>query len=141
MKEKLLRARADYDNLVKRQQRDAALERERVKARVLENFLQVYEYGRMAAAEAEKQPGPLAEGIKMVVREFDRMLDLEGVRPTGVVGEPFDPRLHEAIDTVTSQETPHDHIERVAAPGYLLGERVLRYAKVVVARTDSDAEE
>ena len=132
-KDRLLRARADYDNLVKRQAREAALERERVKARVVEGFLQVYEFGRMAVMEAEKNPGPLAEGVKMIQREFDRLLEGEGVTVTGTVGEAFDKALHEAVGEEPADGVAPGCIARVVAPGYRLGDRVLRYAKVAVA--------
>ncbi len=137
LKNKLARAVADYDNLQKRTQRDAALERERVKARVLENFLQVFEYGRMAATEAEKQPGPLAEGVKMIVREFERLLEGEGVQTIGAVGDKFDGALHEAVLEEAAEGVEAGHISRVIQPGYLLGERVLKYAKVAVAPSSS----
>lgn len=137
LRDKLLRARADYDNLVKRTERDAALERERVKARVLEHFLQVYEYGRMAAQEAEREPGPLAQGVQMVVREFERLLESEGVRTVGTVGEAFDRTHHEAVAEEAVEGVAPGHVSRVVTQGYLLGERVLRYARVAVAPDDS----
>ncbi|MGB1586559.1 MAG: nucleotide exchange factor GrpE [Thermoplasmatota archaeon] len=133
LKDRLLRARADYDNLVKRHARDAALERERVKARVVEGFLQVYEFGQMAVIEAEKEPGPLAEGVKMIVREFDRLLESEGVQTIGKVGEPFDKSQHEAVEEAAADGVEPGHISRVVRNGYRLGDRVLRYAKVAVA--------
>lgn len=132
-KDKAMRARADYQNLERRVREESALERDRVKARVLESFLQVYEYGQMAAFEAERNPGPLADGVRMVVREFDRLLEAEGVRPIGTVGEPFDAKLHEAVETAAAEGVGPGHVSRVVAPGYRLGERVLRYAKVAVA--------
>lgn len=138
LKGRLARALADYDNLVKRQRREADVERDRVKARVLERFLQVYEYGKMAEFEAERTPGPLAEGVKMIVREFDRMLEDEGVKPLGVVGEAFDGRLHEAVATEPAKDVSPGHISRVVATGYRLGERVLRYAKVAVAPDEEE---
>lgn len=143
-KDKAARARADYQNLERRVREDAALERDRVKARVLEGFLQVYEYGRMAAFEAERNPGPLADGVKMVVREFDRLLEQEGVRPVGDVGDPFDSSLHEAVAQEPGEDVPPGHVSRVVTHGYRLGRRVLRFAKVAVAPsddTDEDAEE
>lgn len=127
--DKLARARADYVNLEKRIARDAALERERVRARVLEGFLQVFEFGKMAQVEAEKSPGPLADGVSMLVREFERLLSTEGVDMFGAVGEKFDGSMHEAI---SAEEGDAGTIVRVVAPGYRLGERILRYAKVVV---------
>lgn len=133
LRDRLARALADYDNLQKRVARDAAFERERVKARVLEAFLQVYEYSKMAEFEAQRSPGPLAEGVKMMVREFDRMLEAEGLRPLGAVGEPFDPRLHEAVAHEPAAGVAPGDISRVIATGYRLGDRVLRYAKVAVA--------
>ncbi len=135
---RLARARADYDNLQKRQEREASLERDRVKARVLEAFLQVYEYGQMAAFEAERSPGPLAEGVKMIVREFDRMLEREGVKTLGRVGEPFDSAHHEAVATEPADGVATGHVSRVVAPGYRLGERVLRYARVAVAPDEEE---
>ncbi len=140
LKGRLTRARADYDNLQKRQQREAALERERVKGRVIEDFLQVYEYGKMAEFEAERNPGPLAEGVKMVVREFDRLLENQGVRPIGKVGEAFDATLHEAYATEEGDVDP-GCVSRVIQPGYKLGERILRHAKVAVAPGADDASE
>ncbi len=139
LKDRLARARADYINLQKRVERDAAAERDRVKARVLEGFLQVYEYGQMAAFEAERNPGPLAEGVKMIVREFDRLLEDTGVRPIGKVGDDFDQDVHEAFATEAVEGVQPGKVSRVIATGYKLGERVLRYAKVAVAPED-DAE-
>lgn len=133
LRDSLVRARADYDNLQKRVARDAALERERVKARFLEDFLRVFEYSQMAATEAEKQPGPLAEGVKMVHKEFQRLLEQEGLVPFGAVGDRFDATLHEAVETVAAKDVKGGHVARVVKPGYRLGERILRYAKVAVA--------
>ncbi len=130
---RLLRARADYDNLQKRVARDSALERERVKARVLEGFLHVYEYGRMAVTEAEKHPGPLAEGVRMVVREFERVLESEGLTSMGTVGELFDATQHEAVGEEAAEGVVPGAISRVVKTGYRLGDRVLRYAQVMVA--------
>lgn len=132
LKEKLARARADYVNLENRVARDAALERERVKARVLEGFLQVFEYAKMAESAAESSPGPLADGVSMMVREFQRVLEGEGVQWFGAEGDAFDNKLHEAVSAEPADEDGTGKIVRVVAPGYRLGERVLRYAKVVV---------
>lgn len=139
--DRLARARADYQNLQRRVDRDAVLERQRVKARFLEDFLQVYEYGQMAAFEAERNPGPLADGVRMVVREFDRLLEKEGVERITGLGGPFDRDVHEAVATEAADGVPAGHVSRVVAPGYRLGERVLRFAKVAVAPGDQEEEE
>ncbi len=132
LEDKLLRARADYDNLQKRHMREAELERDRSKARVLEPFLQVFEFAQMAATEAEKTPGALAEGVKMLVREFDRAITDQGIHPFGTTGDAFDPNLHEATGEADVPGIQPGHISGVMRPGYKLGERVLRYAKVTI---------
>ncbi len=139
LEDKLLRARADYDNLQKRHARDAELERERQKARILEPFLQVFEFAQMAAKEAEKQPGSLSEGVKMLVREFERHLDEQGLRPFGAVGDAFDPNLHEATGELETDGVDPGAVSTVIRQGYRLGERVLRYAKVTVQPEATDS--
>ncbi len=141
LRDRLARARADYDNLQKRQSRDAALERERVKARFLEGFLQVYEYAKMAGTEAERTPGALSQGVLMVVQQFKSLLQDEGVEETGTVGEPFDAARHEAVGEEAVEGVEPGAVSRVVKAGYLLGDRVLRYAQVAVAPAEGDGDE
>lgn len=131
-KDKALRARADYDNLSRRMVRDAGLERDRAKARVLEHFIPLSELAHMAAHQAELHPGPLADGVILMAREFTRMLEREGVTMVGAVGEPFSAAVHEAVAQEAVEGLAPGAISRVIAPGYRLGEKVLRYAKVAV---------
>ena len=140
LRDRLARARADYDNLQKRQAREAQLERERVRARFLEGFLQVYEYALMAEQEAERNPGPLAQGVRMVVQQFRTLLEDEGVAAVGTAGEPFDAARHEAVGEEAADGVAPGAVSRVVRPGYLLGDRVLRYARVMVA-PEADGEE
>jgi molecular chaperone GrpE len=138
LKERLARARADYDNLQKRVARDAAAEQERLKARVLEGFLPLLELAHMAAQQAERHPGPLSEGIILLAREFDRLAEREGLQRVGTVGEKADPARHEVVAAEPAEGVEAGCISRVVQPGYLLGGRVLRYAKVCVAPTPGD---
>ncbi|HLF16388.1 MAG TPA: nucleotide exchange factor GrpE [Candidatus Thermoplasmatota archaeon] len=133
LKEKWLRARADYDNLQKRTARDAAAERGRQRARILESFLPLLELAHMAAHQAEAHPGPVSEGVVLLGREFDRFLEREGVVRTGAVGEVADPARHEVVAEEAAGGVPPGAVSRVVAPGYLLGDKVLRFAKVCVA--------
>lgn len=134
-KDKALRARADYENLSKRVARDAALERERAKARVLEHFIPLNELAQMAAHQAEAHPGPLSEGVTLLAREFARMLEREGLTPIGAVGEAFNPAHHEAVATEAAEGVAPGAVARVVQAGYRLGDKVLRHAKVTVAPT------
>lgn len=133
LRDRVARARADYDNLQKRVARDSALERDRAKARVLEGLLPVYELALMAAHQAEAHPGPMSEGIVLLAREFGRVLEREGLSPVNEAGVPFDRAVHEAVAHEAADGVPPGHVSRVILPGYRLGDKVLRYAKVAVA--------
>jgi molecular chaperone GrpE len=126
------RARADYDNLQKRVTRDAALERERAKARVLEGLLPVYELTVMAAHQAEAHPSPVSEGVVLLAREFGRLLEREGLVPVAEVGAPFDRAVHEAVAEEAVEGVEPGCVSRVVQAGYRLGDKVLRFAKVAV---------
>ena len=132
-KDKALRARADYDNLQRRVTRDAQAERDRAKARVLEHFIPLNELAQMAAHQAAAHPGPVSEGVQLMAREFQRLLEREGVVAVGAVGDAFDHGLHEAVAQEAVEGVAPGRIARVIAPGYRLGDKVLRYAKVAIA--------
>ena len=139
-RDRMARARADYDNLQKRVTRDAAQERERAKARVLEGLLPLHELCLMAAHQAQAHPVPeeakgVVEGLVLLAREFHRFLEREGLVPIGKVGEPFDGGAHEAVAEEAVAGVAAGAVSRVIQPGYKLGEKVLRFAKVAVAPT------
>ena len=68
----------------------------------------------------------------MTLRELMRLLATEGVTRIEAAGQPFTPELHEALTTIPTQAEPNTVIEEVEA-GYMLGDKLLRPAKVVVA--------
>jgi molecular chaperone GrpE len=126
------RARADYDNLQKRVARDAAVERDRAKARVLEGLLPVYELAQMAAHQAQAHPSPVSEGVVLLAREFTRLLEREGLVAIAEVGAPFDRAVHEAVAEEAVADVEPGHVSRIVQAGYRLGDKVLRFAKVAV---------
>jgi molecular chaperone GrpE len=141
LKERLARARADYDNLQKRVARDAQAERERAKARALEGLLPVLELAQMAAHQAEAHPGPLSEGVVLLAREFRRALERDGLVPIGGAGEAFDPGRHEAVAEEDVPGIAPRCVSRVIQSGYMLDGKVLRYAKVAVAPARAGSQE
>ena len=96
---------------------------------VLDNLQRVTE-----AAEAGSSPDVLVEGVRATAASFEKALAAAGVEPINAVGEQFDPQLHEAVETV--EVAPEDEGKVVAqyAPGYKMGERLLRPARVKVGR-------
>ncbi len=76
----------------------------------------------------------LHKGLRMVHWQLEELLKTEGLQPVpAAVGEPFDPHLHEAMDSVPSAEHPEGTIVEEVRKGYLLGGDLLRPARVRVS--------
>jgi molecular chaperone GrpE len=75
----------------------------------------------------------VSEGVVLLAREFGRVLEREGLVPVHDVGARFDRAVHEAVAHEAVPGVPPGHVSRIVQPGYRLGDKVLRYAKVAVA--------
>ena len=85
---------------------------------------------------AEAQGSPWVEGIAAIDRKLRALLESEGVTAMQTVGEPFDPREHEAVSHEDSTDVPDGTVLRELQRGYRVRDRVLRPALVAVARND-----
>ena len=85
---------------------------------------------------AEAQGSPWVEGITAIDRKLRALLESEGVTAMETVGQPFDPREHEAIASEDTTEVPDGTVVRELQRGYKVRDRVLRPALVAVARND-----
>jgi molecular chaperone GrpE len=85
---------------------------------------------------AEAQGSPWVEGIAAIDRKLRALLESEGVTAMQTVGQPFDPREHEAVSHEDSTEVPDGTVLRELQRGYRVRDRVLRPALVAVARND-----
>ena len=83
--------------------------------------------------KASKALDELYEGLKLTRKSMLDMLRSHGIEEFDPVGEPFDPTLHEALMATESSEVTEPTIAAVLQPGYRLGERVVRAARVQVA--------
>jgi molecular chaperone GrpE len=130
---KFLLAVADFDNYKKRIQRDLdsmVLSRRRT---LLERLLPVLD-NLQRALESNAAGDTLRGGIEQTLRGFEAVLAGEGVKPIEVRGEPFDPRVAEAVGTSPSNGVAEDTVVDVTEKGYRLGDELLRPAKVIVAK-------
>lgn len=75
----------------------------------------------------------LAEGLRLTVKQLEEALGSQGIHRIASVGEPFDPRLHNAVLTVPAAGAEPGTVVAVLAPGYLIHDRVVRPAQVSVA--------
>ncbi|KAA3643314.1 MAG: nucleotide exchange factor GrpE [Chloroflexi bacterium] len=129
------RTQADLDNYKKRVARDQQQMTHDVKGRVAKQYLDVLDDLTRALADkpAEGDGAVWAEGIELIHRKLNTILDNEGVKAMDVEGQMFDPSFHEAIGQVESDDHESGQIVEVVQQGYFIGERVLRPAMVRVA--------
>src|SRR6266446_5544547 len=139
----LRRTQADFVNYRRRMSQEQAEGRIAAQIALLSRLLPVLDdFGRaLGAAPPELATHPWVQGLFLVARRLTTVLDQLGVQQIGAPGEPFDPRWHEAITTEARADVPEGTILQVAQPGYVLGERVIRPAQVVVARAPSAVSE
>lgn len=140
-KDAQLRAVADLDNARRRIEREAANNLKYANEKLLGELLSVcdsLELG-LKAASGEGPAKALADGMQLTYRQLMSVLEKFGVRQIDPVGQPFNPEHHQAMTLAPSSEVPPNHVVDVMQKGYLLNERLLRPAMVVVARAPEPA--
>lgn len=142
LNDRYLRKAADLENQRRRHQREADELRRYGGESVLKEIITVLDDmdRAMEHVPAEASEGPTAAlvgGIQMVHRKFVQVLERLGVKQFSAVGRSFDPNLHEAIQRVDDSSVPNDTVIREFQRGYVLHDRLLRPALVVVAQGGS----
>ena len=136
-RDRMLRIAADFENWKKRSRKDQTDGEARAKEAVLRDFLEVVDNLERATASfadgKESDAKSVREGVELVLRQFRSKLDRYQVKAVEALGQPFDPRLHEAISQAPSAEAKPGSILHELQKGYTIGEKLLRPAMVVVA--------
>jgi molecular chaperone GrpE len=142
-KEAWLRSAADFDNFRKRTRRELDEARRAGKEDVVRALLPVFDNLERALQSAQRSSDvkAMADGLSMVQRQFTDALGREGIVRVPTVGHPFDPSVHEAIQQVETGEHEPGTIIAEVQPVYRQGDRLLRAAMVVVARSKGAPEE
>ncbi len=130
----LQRLTAEYANYRKRVERDRVAVREQALANVLSELLPVLDdIGRA------REHGELVGGFKSVAESLESAVTKLGLTRFGTEGEPFDPNVHEALTHSYSTAVTEPTCVQILQPGYKVGERILRPARVAVAEPDDSA--
>jgi len=132
-------AAREFDDARARQRREVAKEVERGRRTFLVEMLDVADNldRALEAGRTATTPETLVQGVELVRRQFLAKLESIGVTRVDPLGEPFDPATHDAITVVPTTEPAQDGIVcGVLAPGYLVGDDVLRPARVAVTRLE-----
>ncbi|MGQ9586091.1 MAG: nucleotide exchange factor GrpE [Anaerolineae bacterium] len=135
-RDRALRLQAEMENFRKRQQRLAEERMRGDQERLLRAFLKVADDLERALQSSETDPRGLREGILITYQSLMNLLATEGVQRIEAKGQTFDPNLHEAVTAVEGAggDSREPQVLEVLEPGYVLGDRLLRPAKVVVSR-------
>ncbi len=128
-RDRAARAEAELANFRTRVERDRAANREAVIADVIRSLLPAIDDLDRAAAHGDLEGSPL----ELVAQKLRTAFERYGLRSVGVVGEPFDPALHEAIVQLPSADATSQTVADVIEGGYALGDRLVRPAKVAVS--------
>lgn len=138
LRDRLLRALADAENVRRRADRAAAEARKFAVADFARELLVVVDNLRrtMDAIEgqATAENAAILEGIQATQRLFMQTLERFGVHQIEALGQQFDPNLHEAIMDVEEPSQPPGTVMRVVEPGYMIHDRLLRPARVFLAK-------
>ncbi|OBS10330.1 nucleotide exchange factor GrpE [Acidihalobacter prosperus] len=134
--DQFVRAQAELDNLRKRAERDLANAHKYALERFANELLPVkdsLELG-MGAADGADAVASIREGMELTLRMFGQVLAKFGIEEVNPVGERFDPERHQAMTMQPSGEQPPNTVLGVMQKGYVLNDRLLRPAMVVVSK-------
>jgi molecular chaperone GrpE len=139
--DRLLRAHAEMDNLRKRTERDKEDTAKYAISKFAREVLSIGDNLQRAmaavppgAADADPALKALIDGVSMTDREFLNILERNGVKRLVPEGQPFNPHQHQAMTEIENRDVAPGTVVQVYQPGYILEDRVLRPAMVVVAK-------
>ena len=135
LRDQFVRLQADFANFRNRTQRERVELYQRANEDLLLEILPVldhYEMGLQTAEQQETAPAVL-DGFKLVLDQFQNVLNKFNLKPIEAVGEAFDPHKHEALTHMPSDEYAAETCSNQVRRGYMFGEKLLRAAQVVVS--------
>ena len=138
-KDKFVRLFAEFDNARKRHERERAELIKYAHEEVIVELLGIVDDLDRSIEAVKKKVGaddPLVKGIDMVANRMHELLKKYDVKPMDVVGKVFDPHSHEVLMQIESVDHPDGTVVQEFQKGYTLGDRVVRTAKVKVAKNN-----
>ena len=139
--DRLLRMTADFENYKKRSQRERDEQKKFANESLIKDLLPVVDNLERALIAAEEQQsnaasgnGNMVEGVEMTLKEILKILKSYNVTTVEAQGKPFDPTYHEAVMQEESDQYPENTVINELQKGYMLHDRLIRPAMVVVSK-------
>jgi molecular chaperone GrpE len=132
--ERLARLQAEFDNYRKRAAKENADYRDYAVSDAARSLLPVIDSFTLALKNAAAKPEDPRKGVELIFKQLQDVLQKLNIERVPAQGEPFDPRLHEAIEMVETDAAPDHHVLEELQPGYRIKGRLLRPAMVRVAK-------
>lgn len=140
--DKYIRQVAEMDNFRKRQERMREDRVKRYKKDLLEKVVAVMDnLERAISYQDTMNREGLQQGMRMVQWQLSEILRSEGLTPVPALGQPFDPHIHEAVETVEAPDQPEGMVVEEVQKGYMMGEEMLRPARVKVSASAASQNE
>ena len=133
LKNDYLRLLAEFDNYRKRVSKEIEEAKEAAKRSIIKEFLVILDNLEKAIEMAYKHKDAIIEGIELSIKSFKDMLKKHGVEEINPKKESFDPNLHDALMTQESDELPKNTVIQTVEKGYMLKDKLIRPAKVIVS--------
>lgn len=139
MKDQVLRAMADFQNFKRRNQQEMSQLRQFANEKFARDLLPVLDNFERTIAHlnAGASVENILEGIGAVERQLRQALETHSVVRIKSIGEPFDPEIHEALGFEDSEEHPDNTVASEIEPGYKMGEKVIRAARVRIVKRNA----
>jgi len=138
--DRLARLQAEFDNARKRAEREKVEFRDIATGNVVDQFLPVVDNFQLALGSTGDVE-QLRSGVSLIVKQMEEVLQKLNVSPIPAFGEPFDPRVHEALGSLDRDDIPDQHVAEEIRRGYRLRDRLLRPALVRVAHNSKQVNE
>ena len=132
LNDRYLRLCAEYDNFRKRSQKEKDNLYADIKAETLKQFLPVYD-NLVRALDQSTEDEAYRRGVEMIMTQFNTTMEKLGVTEIESLGQKFDPAFHNAVMHVEDAEKGENEIVEVFQKGFLMGDKVIRFAMVKVA--------
>ncbi len=133
VKEQFTRLAAEYDNYRKRTAKEKETIYQDAKIDTIKEFLAVYDNLERAVDAGGGEDSPHKKGLELIFSQYKKILEGLGVTEIEAKGQPFDPNRHNAVMHIDDETLGENTVAQVFQAGFMLGDKVLRFAAVQVA--------